>query len=297
MCMSWFIAFYSIHLAHSPKASIMSGMFGFIRKVRSNPQILKLTLIIAVGFLSIAFILISPEGLLGKADALGYAVCHRIDLRSFHLGDRPLPLCARCTGMYLGALLGLVFQFWVGKRCSGTPPRRVIVVFVLLGLAFALDGVNSYLTLFPGLPHLYTPQNALRLATGSGMGLTIAALLYPSFQQTIWSEVRETAALQNLRQLFGLIFLAGVVNGLVLTQNPLILYPFALLSASGVLVLLTMVYTMLWVIVLRRENSFARWHELRMFLLVGFGFSLLQIFLIDIGRFLLTGTWDGFKIG
>ena len=39
------------------------------------------------------------EGILGHADEIGYAVCHQIDLRSFHIGDRPLPLCARCSGM------------------------------------------------------------------------------------------------------------------------------------------------------------------------------------------------------
>ena len=30
----------------------------------------------------------TPPGLLGKADAVGYAICHRIDERSFQLGDR-----------------------------------------------------------------------------------------------------------------------------------------------------------------------------------------------------------------
>ena len=57
----------------------------------------------------LGFLMVAPPGLLGKADALGYAVCHRIDARSFHIGTRQLPLCARCSGMYLGALLGLVF--------------------------------------------------------------------------------------------------------------------------------------------------------------------------------------------
>ena len=55
-----------------------------------------------------AWIYIAPPGILGKADAIGYAVCHRIDERSFHVDGRQLPLCARCSGMYLGALLGLV---------------------------------------------------------------------------------------------------------------------------------------------------------------------------------------------
>ena len=50
----------------------------------------------------------TPAGLLGKMDAIAYAVCHRIVQRSFSLGDRPLPLCARCTGMHLGAFFGLL---------------------------------------------------------------------------------------------------------------------------------------------------------------------------------------------
>src|SRR5512140_1062458 len=81
----------------------------------------------------------TPAGLLGKADAIGYAVCHRIDLRSFHLGDRQLPLCARCTGMYLGAMLGLFLQRLSGRR-GGNPPKAVWFVMALLVLAFGIDG-------------------------------------------------------------------------------------------------------------------------------------------------------------
>ncbi len=41
----------------------------------------------------------TPPGLAGKADAVGYAVCHRIADRSFHVDGVQLPLCVRCTGM------------------------------------------------------------------------------------------------------------------------------------------------------------------------------------------------------
>lgn len=275
----------------------MAAMVEHIYHVLSNHRLLKIPLVIIVTLLTVAFLAFAPEGLLGKADAVGYAVCHRIDLRSYHIGDRPLPLCARCTGMYLGAIVGLLYQSLIGKRCSGTPPWRVIIVFAILALAFVVDGVNSYLTLFPRFPHLYNPQNTLRLITGTGMGLVISALLYPSFQQTIWQNYKEEAALRDLRRLAILLLLAALVIGLVLTQNPLILYPLALISAGGVLILLTMIYTMLWIIVLRRENRYLHWQELSTFLILGFGFAVLQIFLIDIGRYILTGTWDGFHIG
>ena len=76
-------------------------------KLHTNSQTLKLLVFVAVGFLFLGWLFNTPLGLLGKADAIGYAVCHRIDLRSFHLGDRTLPLCARCTGMFLGTLVSL----------------------------------------------------------------------------------------------------------------------------------------------------------------------------------------------
>jgi len=59
-------------------------------KKRSLPK--KGIVVLAVGLLLLGWLLNTPEGLLGKADAVGYAVCHRIEARSFHLGERPIPL-------------------------------------------------------------------------------------------------------------------------------------------------------------------------------------------------------------
>jgi hypothetical protein len=70
-----------------------------------------------------------------------------------------------------------------------------------------------------------------------------------------------------------------------------------LISAFGVLVLLTMVYTMAWLMVLRLENRYTRLYELLLPLAGGFAMGLIQIGVLDLGRFLLTGTWDGFHIG
>ncbi len=252
---------------------------------------------LAVGLLTYSWLANTPAGLLGKADALGYAVCHRIDLRSFHLGDRAVPLCARCTGMYLGAVLGLLFQFSRGRRRGGFPPGRVSLALGGLALAFVLDGVNSYLHFFPGAPVLYEPQNWLRLATGMGMGVGIAAMLYPAFQQTIWAAWDSRPALEDLRALAVLLTLAVFLVLIVLTENPLVLYPLALISAAGTLLVLTLLYALIWVVLFHLENGFRRWPALAMPLLGGFGLALLQIALIDLGRFLFTGTWQGFHLG
>ena len=45
----------------------------------------KILLVLAAVIIVTVWLAKTPDGLLGKADAIGYAVCHRIDARSFHL--------------------------------------------------------------------------------------------------------------------------------------------------------------------------------------------------------------------
>ena len=252
-------------------------------------------------YLAVAIVLFgwlwnTPEGLLGKADAIGYAVCHRIDVRSFHLGDRPMSLCARCTGMYLGALLGLAFQGITAPRRGKYPPKRVIAILTGLFLVFGVDGLNSFAHLFPGAPGIYEPNNILRILTGTGLGIVMAAVVYPVFSQTVWTHWDERPALPGIRQLLVILLLGLGVDLLVMTENPIVLYSLALLSAAGVLVILSMVYAMLWLIVLRAENRYNRAWQLITPLVGGFAMGLLQIALLDLGRYALTGTWEGFHV-
>jgi uncharacterized membrane protein len=252
-------------------------------------------LLIAVTVLLLGgWLLLTPSGLLGKADAVAYAVCHRIPARSFFIGDRPIPLCARCSGMYLGALLGLLYQVRLGKR-GRMPSLKMYAAFGLFLLAFTVDGVNSYLNFFPQAPSLYEPQNLLRLLTGTGIGLGIAAVLLPTFNQSVWADWVPKPALSSWRQLAELLLLSAVLVLLILSENPLALYPLAILGSLTVLLVLTLVYTVVWTMLLKQDNRFRTFREMWPLLLAGFTTALLQIALMDGGRFLLTGTWEGFS--
>jgi len=235
----------------------------------------------------------TPSGLLGKADAIGYAVCHRIALRSYFLGERQLPLCARCSGMHLGALLGLVYQMRLGKR-GGMPARKISILLGIFLMVFAIDGINSYLHLFPNAPSLYQPHNVLRLITGTLLGIGIAAALYPVFNQTVWAEYSPLPALSKYRQVLELLGVAALIDLAVISQNPLLVYPLALLSAANVLFVLGTIYTIIWVLILKRENRYNTIRELWILLTAGLATAILQIAIMDVGRFLLTGSWEGF---
>jgi uncharacterized membrane protein len=256
---------------------------------------------IAAALAFAAWMYISPEGALGKLDAIGYAVCHRIDVRSFQINDRQLPLCARCTGEFYAAGFALIFQVFVSGRRSKLPSRGIIAVLVLFFLAFAIDGSNSYLYLLKQtsqgaldkIPNLYIPNNTLRLFTGSGMGIALAAVLYPIVNQTLWREQDDRPALEwkSFGVLVGLII---IINLLILTDSPIILYPIAYLSALGTLSLLVIVFGILWIMIMRQDNTFENPRQLWLPLLAGFTLAMLMILSIDLLRLQLTGTWSGF---
>lgn len=269
----------------------------------SVPQRVRLTagraaLLVPVALILVAWLILTPRGLLGKADAIGYAVCHRIDLRSFHLGTRALPLCARCSGMYLGALVAIGTLVALGRgRHGGFPRPALFAVFGLFAAAWAIDGLNSYLTLIPGAPHAYEPNNVLRLVTGTLMGLSLGVLVVAGFNQNAWREWNKDPVIGSLREIALLLVAAAIVVLLVLSENPIVLYPLALLSAGGVVLILTLVYGVVALLLLRLANRAGSLAEMAVPLAVGLGLAILQIGLLDAARFTLTGTWAGFSLG
>ncbi len=259
----------------------------------------RLILVFAVTLLVLVWMLFAPEGILGKADAVGYAVCHRLDQRSFHIGDYQFSVCARCTGQYLGAVLGVLFLAIFRPYRSGRPPWFIIGILIVWAATYALDGVNSFLHLIPGTENLwlYEPNNTLRLITGTGVGLGISVMLIPAFNQTIWKRYDPRPILEGGRDFGSLLVLAGLLIFLVLMENPIILYPLSLVSAGGVLMLLTMVYSMVWVMIFRAEGRFENLRQYFFPLLAGFAVALTQILILDMARYWLTDTWGGFPLG
>jgi hypothetical protein len=133
----------------------------------------------------------------------------------------------------------------------------------------------------------------LRLFTGSGMGIALAAILFPIVNQTLWREQDDRPALKW--KSFGvLIGLTIIINLLILTDSPIVLYPIAYISALGTLSLLVIVFAILWMMIMRQDNTFDHSRQLWLPLLAGITLALLMILSIDLFRLQLTGTWSGF---
>jgi hypothetical protein len=55
------------------------------------------------------------------AYGFGALICHQRPERSFHVAGAQLPVCARCTGLYVSAAIGIVFA-WARSLSSSALP-------------------------------------------------------------------------------------------------------------------------------------------------------------------------------
>ena len=99
---------------------------------------------------------------------VGSAVCHQLDARSFHVWAHQMPVCARCTGIYLGAgAAALAVGVRRGRSTVALNPRW------LVGLALLPAAASLIYEWGTGV----APSNATRAATGVIAGATVAWLV------------------------------------------------------------------------------------------------------------------------
>ena len=205
-------------------------------------------------------------------------VCHQIAAHSFVVHREALPLCARCLGTYLGALIGLL-TWRLGRRSKATalPPVRVIVMLATFTALWALDGFNSFLTLLPGAPYLYAPHNTLRLVTGMLNGLALATLIHPLFNLVAWREPDPRPATPELRSLAAPLTVVVLIAVVAHAEISAALHALALLGVVGLLLTLTFVNTTGVLVLLRREEQADTWSDLWLPSILGFLFTLTEI--------------------
>jgi len=106
---------------------------------------------------------------------LDFLLCHGRSERCFRYRGYQFPLCARCSGIYVGFVLVLVSELYLGL-----PPYSFLPVYILLIVPMGIDGTTQ-------LIGSRESNNTLRLVTGflGGIGImlvlrTLRTLLFDS---------------------------------------------------------------------------------------------------------------------
>ena len=94
---------------------------------------------------------------------IGSLVCHQLPERSYHLWSAQMPVCARCAGIYFGAIPGIVAARAVRMRSARA--------------ALALGVTPTLITLAYEWTTGDMPSHAIRAAAGVPIGLVVAWLV------------------------------------------------------------------------------------------------------------------------
>lgn len=197
-------------------------------------------------------------------------VCHQWPAHCLHYDGKPLPLCARCSGTFLGIQLALLTLWICGEgRASLLPDRRTAALLAVGPIVWAVDGVNSTLGWLRGATLWYDTNNTIRLLTGMANGLAVGCLLYPVYHGVLWGQTEKRRVLENkwplaIIGLMGFLVAAGMLWG---KGAPYALWIFLTVGATAAS--LTLVNALLIVLLLQKEGLARQWVELLPYLAVG----------------------------
>lgn len=187
---------------------------------------------------------------------------HEGESHSFVLGGQQSVLCARNTGIYVGALLAVLGIGVSGRgSATGAPPLRVGVVLALFVGVMAADGFNS-LADDLGYPTPYEPSTALRLGTGLLAGIAVGAYFLPVLNGLLWRDADPRRVLPDLRALPPLLAAPAALWLVVMLGIDALALPVALLTATASLLLFGGVNLLFLVLLLRLDNRYGRAREL-----------------------------------
>jgi uncharacterized membrane protein len=235
------------------------------------------------------FVAATPPGLWEKARVIGYALCHQLPDRSFFIHEHQTPLCARCTGMYLGFFIGLVFLI-ARRRTHAARMPTAAIVSVLIGFItiMGIDGINSTISIIPGAPQLYHTTNVHRLVTGTLFGLAMCMLFFPVFSTAIWRQPSGDRSVKNWRELIVMVLVAFALDAIVLTQADWLFYPITILSIAGPLLLLGFMGAIIVLTMRNLVNSVDRWKQMALPMFAGVALGLVLITIMDVFRASVT---------
>jgi len=147
------------------------------------------------------------------ADITGFSVCHQLPERSMLLGHIYMPVCCRCSGIYMGFFVSILLLFLIfRKRQSDMPPLYIIILSCVFIAATFADGLLSYLG-------IYGSNNIIRLVTGYLSGSGIAVIIYPIFVFQYFRSLEKGKIFEKFQNyIFFIIITAGAIIIQVLLQ-------------------------------------------------------------------------------
>jgi len=205
---------------------------------------------------------------------IGFSVCHQIPQRTLLFGKIYMPVCSRCSGIYIGFLVSIIFLFLVfRKKESELPPVYIIICAAVFILSMIIDGILSYFG-------VYSTNNAIRLITGYLFGAGTAIIIYPIFIYQYYRLSQKKKIFYNLKYFIYFLIVSFLFIIILFSSLPALGNFFYYLN--GIAVVFTFYFTNLTLILLipffaqKAQKFLSRY--LLLPVLIAMGATMLELF-------------------
>ena len=114
--------------------------------------------------------------------AVGSVVCHQLPERSFVIAGGQLPVCARCTGLYAGGVVGLIawcaWKIARGWRPIHVSPRAAVRILIAAAIPTAISIATAIVRVWDG-------SNSTRAVLALPLGLSAGAIVAAVFTKDL----------------------------------------------------------------------------------------------------------------
>ena len=127
-------------------------------------------------------LLTAPVAAAPRVAALTYAggalICHQQPARSFHLDGAQYPVCARCMGLYVGAVLGVLgWCVIAGVKSAPSARGRRIVANDWLRRALVVVAMPTLVSVALAWMGVWDGTNVVRAVFAVPLGAVVALIL------------------------------------------------------------------------------------------------------------------------
>jgi uncharacterized membrane protein len=185
----------------------------------------------------------------------GYAVCHGLPSRTLTVGGCYLPVCSRCTGIYLG--IAVTYVFLISRRgfkVNALPSLRASFAVAAMLLPMALDGLTSY-------AGLRETTNAVRFLTGLTAGGALPVFAFPLLSAELIVNGGEKKTVRPFGRVWDYLIWLGALaaaGALVFAPWPALYYPLAILIVAGLVGIFFNLSLVVWEMILERAGRWGR---------------------------------------
>lgn len=154
--------------------------------------------------------------------------CHQIPGRALDLGDRALPLCARCTGIYTGFFVAIVFQLCLRyRRGKQLPPAATTSICIFLIAVLVGESLGSMFS-------FWTSGIQARFLLGLLGGISIGVLLLPVLNCFLTTSHLNRSVIKGWHIHLALLVVALTVYGLPYFDMTCVFYILLGSSIAGI---------------------------------------------------------------